>query len=204
MAPAAARGQPRTSGPEAPRSRPDVGFLPFQREEPKLTIPSSVDELLITAEGYGLLCAELETLRTVGRREMSERLREARADGHLDDNPALLDVFEDQAQLERRIAILEDRVAAARVVEPNHDGRAGIGSAVRLRDLEADELVEYRLVGAVEGNVDRGWVSVEAPVGRALIGAVAGEDVTVACPRGQRRLRVISVETAALSIQQAA
>jgi transcription elongation factor GreA len=169
-----------------------------------MTVASAVDDLMITAEGYELLCAELDTLRTDGRRDMSERLRDARADGHPDDNPGLIDVFEDQAQLERRIAILEERVAAARVVEPSRDGRAGIGSAVRLRDLEADELVEYRLVGALESNVGEGRVSVDAPVGRALVGAVAGDEVTVACPRGTQRFHVIGVDAVTPPARRAA
>jgi transcription elongation factor GreA len=153
----------------------------------------AADDLLVTAEGYERLCSELETLRSEGRRVMSERLREARADGHLEDNPALFDLLEEQTQLERRIATLEARLAAARIAEPNGDGSAGIGSSVRLRDLETNELFEYELVGAIEGNVGQGRVSVEAPVGRALLGAAAGDIVTVACPRGDLRFEVMSV-----------
>ena len=169
-----------------------------------MSAASALDDLLITAEGHELLRAELDALRTDGRREMCERLREARADGHLDDNPTLLDVFEDQAQLELRIAVLEDRLAAARIAEPSGDGSAGIGSAVCLRDVEAGEVVEYELVGPIEGNIGRGRLSVVAPVGRALIGAVAGDSVTVACPRGELRFEVINVETAALATRKAA
>ena len=113
---------------------------------------SAADDLTITAEGYELLHSELETLRTDGRREMSERLRETRAGAPLDDNPALFEAFQEQAQLEWRIALLEDRLLGARIAEPNADGRAGIGSLLRLRDLETDERVEYTLVGAIEAN----------------------------------------------------
>lgn len=158
----------------------------------------------VTAEGYERLCSELESLRTAGRQAMSERLREARADGHLEDNPALFDVLEEQAQLERRIATLEARLAAARIAEPNGDGSIGIGSFVRLRDLETSELVEHALVGAIEGDIAQGRVSVEAPVGRALLGAAAGDIVTVACPRGELRLEVISVTGAERRASEAA
>jgi transcription elongation factor GreA len=157
---------------------------------------SAVDDRLVTAEGYERLRRKLETLRGEGRRAMSERLREARADGHLEDNPALFDLLEEQAQLERRIATLEARLAGARIAEPNGDGSAGIGSSVRLRDLETSELVEYEVVGAIEGDVGQGRVSVEAPVGRALLGAAAGEIVTVACPRGELRFEVMGVTAA--------
>ena len=78
------------------------------------------------------------------------------------------DALVEQAQLERRIATLQARLTAARIAEPNRDGSAGIGSSVRLRDLETSELFEYELVGAIEGDVGQGRVSVEAPVGRAL------------------------------------
>jgi transcription elongation factor GreA len=161
-------------------------------------------DLLVTAEGYERLCSELELLRTEGRRATSERLREARADGHLEDNPALFDVLEEQAQLERRIATLEARLAAARIAEPNGDGSAGIGSWVRLRDHETSELVEYELVGAIEADLDEGRLSVDAPVGRALLGAAAGETVAVSCPRGELRFQVISVVGAERSERKAA
>jgi transcription elongation factor GreA len=164
----------------------------------------AADDLLVTAEGYERLCSELESLRSEGRRVMSERLREARADGHLEDNPALFHVLEEQAQLERRIATFEARLAAARIAEPNGDGSAGIGSSVRLRDLQTRELVEYEVVGAIEGNVGQGRVSIQAPVGRALLGAAAGDMVTVACPLGELRFEVVSVTGAERRAKKAA
>jgi transcription elongation factor GreA len=164
----------------------------------------AADDLLVTADGYERLCSQLESLRSEGRRMMSERLREARADGHLEDNPALFDVLEEQAQLERRIATFEARLATARIAEPNGDGSAGIGSSVRLRDLETRELVQYEVVGAIEGNVGQGRVSIEAPVGRALLGAAAGDIVTVACPRGELRFEVVSVTGAERRAKEAA
>ena len=165
--------------------------------------PAAHDRL-VTAEGYERLCSELELLRTEGRRATSARLLEARADGGLDDNPALFAVLEEQAQLERRIATLEARLGAVRIAEPNGDGSTGIGSSVRLRDLETDELVEYEVVGAMEGNVERGRVSVDAPVGGALLGAAAGDIVVVACPRGELRFEVMSVAGAERRAREAA
>jgi len=165
---------------------------------------SAVDDLLVTAEGYERLRRELETLRSDGRRTMSERLREARADGHLEDNPALFDLLDGQARLERRISTLEARVAAARIAEPNGDGSVGIGSSVQLRGLETNELFEYELVGATEGYVGQGRVSVEAPVGRALLGSAAADIVRVACPRGELQLEVVDVTGAEPRARKAA
>ena len=164
----------------------------------------AVDDVLITAEGYERLSSELESLRSDGRRAMRERLWEARADGHFEDNPALFDVLEEQLQLERRIATLEARLAGARVAEPNVDGCAVIGSSVRLRDLETSEPFDCELVGAIEGNVGEGRVSVEAPVGRAVLGAAAGDIVTVACPGGELRFEVMSVTGAEHPAREAA
>ena len=158
-----------------------------------------VHDSLITAEGYQRLSSELETLRSVARRDVSARLREARAEGHLDDNPALFDALEEQAQIEHRIALLEDRLAAARIAEPSSDGRAGIGSTVLLRGLETDELSEYELVGAMEGDASLGRVSIDAPMGRSILGAAAGDVVCVNCPRGELRFEVRTVDAAVQS-----
>ena len=156
----------------------------------------ATDELLVTPEGHAHLCADLQKLRIDGRRGIAERLQEARADGHLNDNPALFDALEEQAQLERRIAILESRLATARIAEPRHDGIAGFGSVVRVRDVDTKESAEYELVGPIEANAAHGRLSVEAPVGRALLGKGAGDDVVVPCPRGEVRFEVIDVRGA--------
>ena len=105
------------------------------------------------------------------RRELSaERLREARQDGDLSDNPALQDLLEEQAQLERRIALLQGQLAAAEIVSPAADGRIGIGSVVRVRD-DNGERFEFELVGPLESDVANGIaLSIGAPVGEALVG----------------------------------
>jgi transcription elongation factor GreA len=151
------------------------------------------DTLPVTADGYKRLRAELETLRSEGRRQMSERLREAREDDDLANNPPLYDLFVEQAQLERRIATLEARVAAAQIVVPPANGLAGIGSCVRLRDAAVGEVAEYELVGEFESDAGNGRVSVAAPIGRALAGRGAGESVEVETPRGTLSLEILSV-----------
>jgi transcription elongation factor GreA len=158
---------------------------------------TSVDNgLLITATGYEDLRAELETLRGGIAPGLSERLREARQDGHLADNPPLFDLLQEQAQLDQRIALLEARLAVAQIAAPATDGRAGIGSRVRVRDLEAGNIVEYELVGAIEPNVGNGRVSVAAPVGKALVGQRVGARLDVATPGGTLPLEVLGVRPA--------
>jgi transcription elongation factor GreA len=151
--------------------------------------------VFVTAGGYEQLAAELERLRTGDRVEMSERLREAREDGHLANNPALYELLEEQAQLERRIAILEGQLAAAEIVVPIADGAASIGSFVRVRDGQAGDLAEYELVGPIEADIFNGRVSVDAPVGRALVGQGAGAVVDVETPSGKLGLKILSVRT---------
>ena len=151
------------------------------------------ETVFVTAEGYERLRSELEMLHLDGRRRVSERLREAREDGHLGDNPALYDLLVEQAQLERRIATLEARVAAAQIVAPSANGIAGIGSSVRVRDLATGEIAEYELVGETESDVGNGRVSVAAPVGRALAGRGTGECIEVETPRRSLFLEILSV-----------
>jgi transcription elongation factor GreA len=149
--------------------------------------------LFVTADGYEQLRSELERLRTDCRAEMSEKLREAREDGHLATNPALYDLLEEQVRLEQRIATLEGRLAAAEIVVPAADGAAGIGSVVRVRDRQTGDLAEYELVGPIESDIANGRVSVDAPVGRALVRQGAGAVVDVETPSGTLGLKVLSV-----------
>lgn len=151
------------------------------------------DGVLITAEGYERRCSELERLRNDERRRLSGLLRDALGDGSLDDNPALVDLLDEQAQLERRIALLEAQLFAARIAPPPTHGQAAIGSVVAVRDLATGEHFEYQLVGAVEGDPTNGRISISAPIGRALIGREPGEQVDVETPRGPMRLDVLRV-----------
>jgi len=157
-----------------------------------VTVMNAEEILPISAEGYERRCRELDVLRNVERRDLSERLREARQDGDLADNLALQDLLEEQAQLERRIALLDAQLAAAEIVAPASDGQVGIGSVVRVCDGEGTTF-EFELVGPLESDVGNGRVSISAPVGQALIGQHAGARVGVTTPRGSVTLEVVSV-----------
>ena len=163
---------------------------------------SHEEPILMTARGYEMRSSELELMRSEARRELGERLHQARQDGDLADNPALHDLLEEQAQLERRIASLEAQLAVAKVVAPAMGGRAGIGSVVRVRD--GGETVQYELVGVLEADAENGRVSTAAPVGRALLGTRAGERVEVATPRGPLALEVVSVRAGLAHAKRAA
>ncbi len=128
----------RATGP-TPKIDGRGGTRPLSdREEAEVSAMTATrvgESMPVTADGYEQLWLELETLRVEGRRQISERMREARDDGHLADNPALYDVLVEQAQLERRIATLEEQVAAAQIVAPARKGVAAIGTSVRVRDI---------------------------------------------------------------------
>ena len=163
-----------------------------------MSVPATGEErVLITAEGYEQRCRELDRLRNDERRRLSGLLRDARSDGALDDNPTLVDLLEEQAQLERRIAMLEAQLAAAEIAPPPSRGRAAIGSLVRVRDVATGEVFEHQLVGPIEGDPTNGRVSIAAPIGRALVGRQRGAHVEVATPRGAVTLEVLKVATAA-------
>jgi transcription elongation factor GreA len=173
-----------------------------------IPLTPSGDELSVTQAGYRQLRKELKLLTTVPRRQIGERLREAREDGDLADNLDLLDALEQQALLERRIAALETRFALTRIVDgTNLDGTAAIGTSVQLRDLDESETHEYELVGTIEADPSRGKISVESPVGRALLGQRAGDLVDVDIPRGVVRFELLAVgagTSAAMSVNRKA
>jgi transcription elongation factor GreA len=154
--------------------------------------PRVDDDVLVTADGYKRLRAELETLRAVRRAELAEQLRETREDGD-PDNPLLFDLLEERAQLESRIVLLEGQIAAAQVVRHASDGSAGIGSCVRVRHCDSGDVARYELVGPIEAGGGNGRVSVGAPVGRALLGRMGGDTVVVETPRGPRKLEILEV-----------
>lgn len=162
-----------------------------------MTVLLTDDERVpITAAGYVQRRRQLDRLRTVERRRLTCLLREARGEGALDDNPMLVDLLDEQAQLEQRIGVLEAQLAGAEIVPPPSDGRAAVGSVVRVRDTASDEVLQFELVGPIEGDPSNDRFSIAAPIGRALIGRRQGSRVEVATPRGSVLLEVLHVATA--------
>jgi transcription elongation factor GreA len=155
-----------------------------------------VQESVITRHGLTRLNDELERLTTEGRSAASSRLAEAAARGadRLADAD-YLDAIEDRADLERRIAVLELRLRSAEVVEPlPGNGRADVGEWLQLRELASGELLEIQLVGRFEADASAGRISVVSPLGRAVVGACAGEVVEVDAPMGRARYEVLAIE----------
>jgi transcription elongation factor GreA len=155
-------------------------------------------ETAITRAGLERLRKELEQLTTAGRDEIAERIRSAsRAESNAVESADFQDAREDQALLERRIAILKERIASARVVEPNgRNGVVDLGERVRLRDLETDEQIEYEVVGSLEADPFARRISAASPLGRALLGRRRGDVAVVDAPRGRVRFQILSISAA--------
>ncbi len=155
-------------------------------------------EVILTAEGYEKLTEEIELLRTDKRRDIAERIRVAREFGDIAENAEYDDAKNDQAMLEHRIMLLEERLLHARVIEAGDVDTSvvSIGSRVRLKDMDANETVEYHIVGSAEANPAEHRLSNESPVGRAIIGHKKGEVVEVAAPRGSLKFKILDIKAA--------
>jgi transcription elongation factor GreA len=158
-----------------------------------------VKEVILTPEGYKRLKEEIEYLSNDKRREVAERIRVARQFGDIAENSEYDDAKNDQALLEHRIAVLEERMANARVISKKDVAKdvVSVGSHVKLRDVSAKETVEYHIVGSAEANPSENKLSNESPVGKAIIGKKKGETVEVQTPRGKAlKYKILDIKAA--------
>ena len=152
------------------------------------------DDLLMTRADYEKLQGEIEELETSARGEMAERIKAARELGDLKENAEYHDAKDAQAILETRILRLRDQLTRAQVVEAEAGGDAvAFGSQVELSDRDSGKKTTYTLVSAVDADAAAGRLSVESPVGQALVGARAGDVIEIPTPKGTRTLEVISI-----------
>jgi transcription elongation factor GreA len=145
----------------------------------------------ITPAGLVALEAELNDLETAGRSTIAARLLAARELGDLSENAEYHIAKEDQAHLETSIKRLRERRRNAVIVEPDaKDSGFGFGRSAEVLDEDGGDTYTWTLVGSTEADLAQGKLSVQSPVGRALLGRSAGESVQVQTPRGVRRYRV--------------
>jgi transcription elongation factor GreA len=145
----------------------------------------------ITPEGLAALREEIEQLETRGRAEMAERIKAARELGDLKENAEYHIAKDDQAHLETKILRLNQRLRAARVVERKEAADVvAFGSKVAVVDDASGRELEFTLVGPTEADLKTGRLSFESPVARALVGARAGDTVSVETPGGARSYSV--------------
>jgi len=148
----------------------------------------------ISAEGKAQAEEELKHLIEVRRPEIVQSIKTAREFGDLKENAEYHAAREAQAMNESRIRVLEHHLATAVVGESDDDGTAGIGSVVSYRDTASDKVTEVTLVHQLEADLAAGKLSVESPIGIALVGASAGDAVSFETPRGAtKQLEILSV-----------
>jgi transcription elongation factor GreA len=157
-----------------------------------------VKEVILTSEGYKKLQKEIEYLANDKRRDVAERIRVAREFGDIAENAEYDDAKNEQAHLEARIALLEERLKAARVVTKKEikSGEVSIGTKVRLKDMAANQTVEYHIVGSAEADPAEHKLSNESPVGKAIMGRKKGEVVEVTAPRGALKYKILDIKAA--------
>jgi transcription elongation factor GreA len=155
-----------------------------------------MNETVITRKGLRRLSNELERLKTDGRRSIAERLRHAAAsETNRAESADYREARAEQALLERRIALLEQRLGSARLIKPRlGNGRVDVGERVRVRDLSSGERLDLEIVGPLEADPWVGRISVSSPLGKAIVGLRRGEVADVDAPRGRRQYKVLAVD----------
>lgn len=143
-------------------------------------------EVVLTYEGLQKLEQELENLKTVKRREVAERIKQALSFGDISENSEYDEAKNEQAYIEGRIFQLENMLKNAKVIDEEdiQTDVVSIGSKVKVLDMEFDEEVEYYIVGSTEADPSQYKISNESPVGKALIGGKIGDIVEVTVPDG--------------------
>jgi transcription elongation factor GreA len=174
----------------SPRS--ERGFLSAATDDKAMA-----RDVILTPEGLERLKEELQELQTNRRREVAERIKEAREFGDISENSEYDDAKNEQMMLEQRIAQLEERLRSAQVVDPKDisTDAVQVGSVVSVKDEKTGKSQKFTIVGSAEANPKDNKLSNESPVGRALLGHKRNDVVSVQVPRGPaRKLKITKID----------
>ena len=149
----------------------------------------------MSRDGFNKLQEELEYLVTVRRKEVADKLKEARSYGDLSENAEYDEAKNEQGMLEAQIADLEATIANAIIVD---DGdlsldEVGVGSFVKLKDFDLNEIIEYQIVGSTESDPDNNKISDESPIGKACLKKKVGDVFEVEAPIGTLKFEVLDI-----------
>lgn len=149
----------------------------------------------VSKAGYAKLVEEKEYLVTVKRKEVAQKLKEARSFGDLSENAEYDEAKNEQAILESRINELEILISNATVVDDDEVSvhEIGVGSYVKLKDLELDEVETLQIVGSTESDPDNGKISDESPIGKAALHMKVGDVFEVEAPAGMIKFEVLEI-----------
>jgi len=152
-------------------------------------------KILITRSGYKDLKNELDDLIRNKRREVAERLKEAKDFGDLTENSQYEDAKNEQAFVEGRILQINDILSKAEIVLERHNARSvKIGSSVTLKNINSNETVRYRLVSSVESDPLNNKISYESPLGTSIIDKKVGSTVKVEVPAGVIKYEILDID----------
>ncbi|MCI5731491.1 MAG: transcription elongation factor GreA [Eubacterium sp.] len=148
---------------------------------------------ILTYEGLKALEDELHDLKVNRRREVAQKIKEAREQGDLSENAEYDAAKEEQRDIELRIEEIDKILKNAEVVDDDDvdSNVINVGCTVKIKDLEFKEEMEYKIVGSTEANSLKGKISNESPVGKALIGAQKGDTVEVETPAGMIKYKIV-------------
>ncbi len=149
----------------------------------------------LTPEGYEKLRKELEHLKTVKRRELSKAISEARAHGDISENAEYDAAKEAQGLNEKKIAELEAKLSTAQILDNSEisSDEILIGATARLKDADSGEELEYTIVSEEEADFAENKISIQSPVGSALVGHKIGDLVEIQVPRGVLKYKVLKI-----------
>ena len=156
-------------------------------------------DVILTPEGLEKLKQEIEYLATDKRREVAERIKEAREFGDISENSEYDDAKNEQMMLEQKIAQLEERLRSAQIVDTSELSTdiVKVGVTVNIKDEKTGDSDKYTIVGSAEANPSEKKLSNESPVGKALIGHKRGDTVDVSLPSGKKRkLKITKIDVA--------
>ena len=156
-------------------------------------------ETLLTPQGLEDLKAKIDHLSNARRREVADRIREARDFGDIAENSEYDDAKNEQAMLEKQISDLEDKLRNSRVIDESEvtTDAVAVGVTVHVKDQKTDKSNKFKIVGSAEASPAESKLSNESPVGKALMGHKRGEIVSVPVPKGPaRKLKITKIEAA--------
>ena len=156
-----------------------------------------MDKEPITVNGLQKLKLELEDLKNVQRPKVVEAIAEARSHGDLKENAEYHAAKEQQGLIEGRVLAINDLIARANVIDVTkieNNGKVIFGSTTKLKDLETNKEISYKLVGQDEANIKENLIFFKSPIGKALIGKDKSEIVTVNTPSGEKKFEILDVE----------
>ncbi len=156
-----------------------------------------MDKEPITVNGLKNLKSELEDLKNVQRPKVVEAIAEARSHGDLKENAEYHAAKEQQGLIEGRVLTINDLIARANVIDVTkieNNGKVIFGSTVKLKDLETDKKINYKLVGQDEADIKKNLIFFKSPIGKAIVGKDKGDMVAVNTPSGEKNFEILEVE----------